>query len=614
MLECLFGSKSRVASYNQPWRSVKHEKSTRLRGDQCALEMGGEVLLIPNAVIGRLMRCLTVLLAAFLFWFAGVLVTHGNPGSQGHETPSAQVPLYDNLGTLHYPITTVVPLAQRYFDQGLRLYYAFNHQEAIRSFHEGARLDPDCAMCYWGIALAYGPNINAPMDVASGRLAHAAIQQATQRATRVSDREQALIQALAMRYVAEPPADRTELDVAYSHAMADVVQRFEDDFEAKTLYAESLMDLSPWNYWTADDKPKSNTTIVLSQLEQVLVAEPGHPGANHFYIHAVEAVQPERALAAAERLASLMPGAGHLVHMPGHIYIRVGRYEDAIKANEHAVHADETYIRDHSPAVGIYVLGYYPHNYDFLAFAASMIGREAQAIAAADKIAALVPQELLHEPGMTFLQHHQTRHLQMRVRFSRWDELLNVEGPAEDLPHARAMWLYAHGRALAARGHLKAADATLVQLRAIAQDSRVRSLRLEFNNSGAVLDIAVEVLAGHIVAAKGDLPRAISHLREAVRLEDALVYGEPPEWTVPVREELGVLLLKAGRSDEAEQVFREDLKRFPNNPWAQQGLTDALRVQNGEMKAKWRDGLDPFMYAQPEVAWLRLISSQSSKL
>jgi len=340
------------------------------------------------------------------------------------------------------------------------------------------------------------------------------------------------------------------------------------------------MNLSPWAYWTADGKPKLNTTTLLSHLEQVLAAEPDHPGANHFYIHAVEAVQPERAVAAAERLADLMPGAGHLVHMPGHIYIRVGRYEDAIKANEHAVHADETYIRDHSPAVGIYVLGYYPHNYDFLAFAASMIGREPQTIAAAEKIATLVPEELLHKPEMAFLQHHQTRHLQMRVRFARWDELLSAEGPAEDLPHARAIWLYAHGRALAARGHLKAADATLWQLRAIAHDPHVRSLRLEFNTSGALLDIAVEVLVGHIAAAKGDLPGAITHLREAVRREDALVYGEPPEWTVPVREELGVVLLKAGRPDEGEQVFREDLKRFPENHWAQQGLAEALHLLN----------------------------------
>lgn len=521
------------------------------------------------------MQHLTLLIAAFVFGLTGGQVTHADPGSQIQTSDAAQVPLYDNLGTLHYPITTTVPLAQRYFNQGLRLYYAFNHQEAIRSFKEGARLDPACAMCYWGIALAYGPNINAPMDAANGRLAYAAIQQAGHHAKRVSAREQALIHALAARYTAEPPADRAALDTAYAGAMADVMQRFADDSEAKTLYAESLMDLSPWNYWTADGNPKPDTTRVLSQLEQVLAAEPDHPGASHLYIHAVEAVQPERAVKAAERLADLMPGAGHLVHMPGHIYIRVGRYEDAIKANEHAVHADEVYIRDQGPAVGIYVLGYYPHNYDFLAFAASMIGREQQTITVADKVAALVPKELLHEPGMAFLQHHLTRNLQMRVRFGRWDELLSADGPDETLPIARAVWLYAHGRALAARGHLKAANATLVQLRMIARDPRVMPLRLEFNSVGAVLGIADEVLAGHIAAAKGDLPGAITHLWEATRREDALVYGEPPEWTVPVRQELGVLLLKAGRLEEAAYVFRDDLKRFPKNRWSQQGLAEA---------------------------------------
>lgn len=527
----------------------------------------------------------TVLLAAVLFGSGEVQAAHGDPGRQTQATEAAQVPLFPNLGTLHSSITTNVPLAQKYFDQGLRLYYAFNHQEAIRSFQEGARLDQDCAMCYWGIALACGPNINAPMDAAGGRLAYAAIHQAEQHTNKVSAREQALIRALATRYSAEPPADRAELDAAYSRAMADVAKRFPEDLEAKTLYAESLMDLSPWDYWTTDGTPNPNTTTLLSHLEQVLAAEPGHPGANHFYIHAVEAVQPERALKAAERLADLMPGAGHLVHMPGHIYIRVGRYEDAIKANEHAVHVDEAYIRDHNPLVGIYVVGYYPHNYDFLAFAASMIGRETQAIAAADKIAALVPQELLHQPEMAFLQHHHTRNLQMRVRFGRWDELLSAEEAAQDLPHARAIWLYAHGRALAARGHLKAADATLAQLRSITQDPSVMSLRLEFNRAGAVLGIAVEVLAGHIAEAKGDLPGAISHLKEAVRLEDALVYGEPPEWTVPVREELGMVLLKAGRPDEAEQVFREDLKRFPKNHWSQHGLAEALRLLNRKADA-----------------------------
>ena len=565
---------------------MKYDETTHCPVPQPTGATSSEVEMISTYGGWLSIRHLSLSLAAFLFGFAGIPVAYGDPGSQIHAAETAQVPLYDNLGTLHYRITTAVPLAQRYFDQGLRLYYAFNHQEAIRSFQEGSRLDPDCAMCYWGIALAHGPNINAPMDAASGRLAYVAIQQAVQHAIRVSAHEHALIQALAKRYVAEPLSDRTELDRAYSRAMAEVAQRFLGESEIKTLYAESLMDLSPWDYWTADGKPKPNTTTLLSQLEQVLAAKQDHPGANHFYIHAVEAVQPERAVAAAERLAGLMPGAGHLVHMPGHIYIRVGRYEDAIKANEHAVHVDEVYIQDHNPTPGIYVLGYYPHNYDFLAFAASMIGREAQAVAAAGKIAALVPEDLLHQPAMAFLQHHLTRKLQMRVRFGRWDELLDVEGPPEDLPHARAMWLYAHGRALAARGHLKAADVTLAHLRAIAQNPHVRALRLEFNTAGAVLDIAVEVLASHIAVAKRDVPDAVMHLREAIRREDALVYGEPPEWTVPVREELGMVLLKAGRADETAQVFREDLKRFPKNSWSQQGLTEALRVRNRQTQGE----------------------------
>ena len=540
-----------------------------------------------SGTLGRTFMChLTTLAASLLFGLVGAQAAQEPHSPRTQATDAAQVPLYQDLGEHHYSITTSVPLAQRYFDQGLRLYYAFNHQEAIRSFEEGARIDPDCAMCYWGIALAHGPNINAPMDAAAGRLAYAALQQALTHENKVSARERALIRALATRYATDPQAGRGELDTAYSRAMAEVVRRFPDDMEARTLYAESLMDLNPWDYWTSDGKPKPNTIELLSHLEQVLAAEPNHPGANHFYIHAVEAVQPERAIEAAERLAGLMPGAGHLVHMPGHIYIRVGRYEDAIKANEQAVHADETYIRDQGPAAGIYVLGYYPHNYDFLAFAASMIGRDKQAIAAAEKIASIAPKDLLREPGMAFLQHHQTRHLQMRVRFGRWDELLNADPPAEDLPHARAIWLYAHGRALAARGHLKAADAALTQLRAIARDPRMMSLRLEFNTSGAVLGIAGEVLAGHIAAAKGDLPKAIDHLWEAARREDALVYGEPPDWTVPVRQELGALLLKAGRPDDAERLFREDLKRFPKNLWSQQGLVETLRSLNRETEAE----------------------------
>ena len=501
------------------------------------------------------------------------------------QSPSPTVPLLDNLGSHGYAITTAVPLAQRYFDQGLRLYYGFNHAEAIRAFQEATRQDPACAMCYWGIALAYGPNINAPMDRQAGLAAYEAIRQAAAREGAASPKERALISALAARYAADPPEDRTALDAAYARALGDVARRYPADLDAATLYCEALMDLSPWNYWTPEGTPRPDTPEILAQLERVMTANTDHPGANHFYIPAVEAVLPERAVAAAERLAKLMPGAGHIVHMPGHIYVRVGRYLDAIQANEHAVHADETYIRDRRPAAGIYTASYYPHNYDFLAFAASMIGRSRQAIAAAEKITTIVPEALLREPGMAFVQHHQTRHLQMKVRFSRWEDVLAAPAPADDLPHARAMWQYARGRALAARGQVTEAATALEQVRAAAADAKVAPVRLEFNTSGALLAVAGETLAGHAAAAKRDYTAAVAHLREAARLEDALTYGEPPEWSVPVRQELGMILLRAGRAPEAEQAFREDLKRFPDNGWSLRGLELALRAQGRTAEA-----------------------------
>lgn len=516
-----------------------------------------------------------------------------------HGVVPDSVPLYDDLGDHGYSVRTSVPLAQAYFDQGLRLYYAFNHQESIRSFREAQRLDPSCAMCWWGEALAWGPNINLPMDSASGAAAYAAVQEALNRRASASGRERALIDALARRYGPDPTADRAARDSAYARAMKEVVGRFPGDVEARTLYAEALMDLSPWNYWSRrDGSPRPDTPELLENLEQVMASQPDHPGANHFYIHAVEAVDPERAVEAAERLAGLMPGAGHLVHMPGHIYVRVGRYADAIRANEHAVHADETYIRDQNPAQGVYVAGYYPHNYDFLAFAASMIGRSEQAIGAAEKMASLAPEDMLRAPGMTMLQGHVSRHLQMKVRFGRWDEILQVPEPAADLPHARAMWHYARGRSLAATGDLGGAASELSRLQSLAEDPRLADARLEFNASRDVLAIAAEVLAGHIEVARGDLSAAAGHLEEAARREDELLYGEPPEWSVPVRQELGTVLLDAGRSADAERAFREDLERFPANGWSLHGLVRALEAQGrtaeaeearAQFEASWRD-------------------------
>lgn len=497
----------------------------------------------------------------------------------GYPATTEPVPLYDNLGTHHYAITTDVPAAQQYFDQGLRLYYAFNHGEAIRAFAEAARLDPQCAMCNWGVALAYGPNINLPMDEESGAAAWTAIQEALARRQHASAREQAMIDALARRYSAEPMAERAPLDSAWARAMGEVVQRYPSDPEASTLYAEALMTLSPWQYWNRDGSPRPHTPEILERLEGVMAAHPDHPGANHFYIHAVEAVDPQRAVPMAERLAGLMPGAGHLVHMPGHIYVRVGRYQDAIRANEHAVHADESWIRDHNPAMGTYTVGYYPHNYDFLAFAAGMIGRSRQALEAADRMASLVSDELLRAPGMTLLQNHLSRRLQVRVRFDRWDEILAATAPAEDLPYARGIWHYARGRALAARNDVTAAMAELEALRQAATHPDLEGAVIEFNGAVNLLGIATDVLAGHIAAAREDWDAAVASLRSAVQREDDLVYGEPPEWTVPVRQDLGFILLRAGRAVEAETAFREDLQRFPDNGWSLAGLSRSLAAQ-----------------------------------
>jgi tetratricopeptide (TPR) repeat protein len=489
---------------------------------------------------------------------------------------SPTVPLYDNLGTHHYAVSTSQPRAQAYFDQGLRLYYAFNHAEAIRSFEEAARLDPACAMCRWGKALALGPNINLPMDSASGVTAWESVREAMDRRHQASVKERALIEALERRYTAVPPADRAGLDSLYAHAMGELVRRYPADPEIATLHAEALMDLSPWNYWQ-DGAPRPDTPEILDRLEAVLAMNPDHPGANHLYIHAVEAVDPERAVPMAERLAALMPGAGHIVHMPGHIYIRVGRYEDAIRANEHAVHADENWIRDQNPELGVYTAGYYPHNYDFLAFAASMIGRREQAVEAAEAMPGLVPEEMLGLPGMTFLQHHRTRHLQMKVRFEMWEEVRDTPAPSEAFRHGRAMWHYAQGRALAAADDAERAARELERLRAIANDPEVAPLPLEFNTSGEVLRVAAEVLAGYIALVRQDHDGAVVHLREAAAIEDAMTYGEPPEWSVPVRQDLGAVLLQIGRYAEAERAFREDLERFPENRWSLAGLERSLR-------------------------------------
>ncbi|MBA3558071.1 MAG: hypothetical protein H0W30_05675 [Gemmatimonadaceae bacterium] len=487
------------------------------------------------------------------------------------------VPLYDNLGTHHFAISTKIPRAQQFFDQGLRLTYGFNHGEAIRAFNEAARLDPACAMCYWGTALAFGPHVNAGMDSASSFAAYAAVKKAAALASRATAREQAYIRALARRYSAAPPADRGRLDSAYSRAMAEVVRRYPDDLDAATLYAESLMDLRPWNYWKKNGEPYPGTRTLLVQLERVLKKNPDHPGACHYFIHAVEAVAPERAVSCAERLAGLMPGVGHMVHMPGHIYIRIGRYEDAIASNVHAVHTDESYIASESPS-GVYPIAYYPHNYHFLSFAATMVGKSKQAIDAARSLVQKVPPEVARqvppvEPLVPFL------HLTLAT-FGKWDDVLGAPVPPADLRYATGMVQYARGSAFAAKQQWPDAQKALDTLTAVWKSTTAAS------DNKTVLGIAMHALIAEIAARQGKLDDAAMHYRVAMKLEDGLPYIEPPLWHYPIRHSLGKSLLEAGKAAEAEKLYREDLKRFPGNGWSLHGLAASLRARGANVDAE----------------------------
>jgi tetratricopeptide (TPR) repeat protein len=493
---------------------------------------------------------------------------------------SAQVPLDPHLGSHHLAITTREPRAQQYFDQGLRLTWGFNHAEAIAAFREAARLDPQCAMCSWGEAYALGPNINAGMDSAAGVAAHRAIQRALPLAGASTPVEQALIRALAQRYAAVPPADRAPLDSAFARAMAAVVRRFPDHQEAGTIYADALMNLSPWNYWEKDGSPRPDAPAIVSQLERVVAANPDHPGACHLYIHAVEAAQPEKAVPCAERLAALMPGAGHIVHMPGHIYVRVGRYADAVTANHHAIHTDERYIADRRPD-GIYPAAYYPHNYHFLAFAAILAGNSKTAIEAAKAVATKVPVEIARE--VTFAEGIPAyAHLTL-VTFGRWDEVLAHPLPPTELIVATGLASYARGVAYAARGDRAAATGELAKVdQAAAAQLAARGPDWPTNR---VLAIASHALAAEIALRTGRPDDAIRHFQAGVEIEDQMPYEEPPLWYYSLRQSLGRALLEGGRPAEAEAAYRGDLKKFPENGWSLFGLAQSLRAQNKAREA-----------------------------
>lgn len=495
-------------------------------------------------------------------------------------------PLLEGMGDLHWPISTDSELAQRYFDQALTLAYGFNHLEAERSFREAARLDDECAMCFWGAALVLGPNINDPVPTPDREVkAYQTLRDALARVQHANDKERALIEALETRYAETPPSDRSSLDLAYSEAMRSVAKRFPDDLQIQALFAEAMMDTMPWAYWTEDAKPKPLTEEVFATLEYILERDPDHPGANHFYIHAVEQEQPERGVRAADNLRRVVPGAGHLVHMPSHIYIRVGRYHDGSLANERAIEADNDYVTQ-CRAQGIYPVAYVPHNHHFLWATTTMEGRSADALAAARHTAEHVDRSLMREPEMGVLQHFYSIPYYALVRFGMWEEILREPAPDSDLLYPTAVWHYARGIAYARAGKLEEAKQELRQVRTIAADPRLEQIRIwGLNPTSSLAEIAAAVLHAEIAAARKNTKTAVAQLRKAIAIEESLIYGEPPDWFYPVRHNLGAVLLEAGRPGAAEKVYREDLARFPDNGWSLFGLAQSLRAQGKKQEA-----------------------------
>ena len=500
------------------------------------------------------------------------------PGLPTTESASGETPLYENLGTLHYSITTKSEMAQRYFDQGLRLSYAFNHDEAIKSFKQGLKHDSTCAMCYWGIAYALGPNINLPMDTSLVQPAWNASYNAVRYSINVSPKERAYIDALAKRYSADPAANRASLDTAWARAIGRVSRLYPDDDDAAALYAEALMDLRPWNYWTNGGKAKAPSTMAtVKTLETVVRRNPDHPGACHFYIHAIEASpQASRAVPCARRLGELMPGAGHLVHMPTHLYIKLGQWDLAAEHNAHAVHADEQYIKERRPS-GVYVMGYYPHNFHVMWYALNMLGRSQEALKAARDIGEKVPVEVVKQ--VPAFEYFSPSLLYTLVRFSRWNEILSQPAPPKELQFTKGMWHYARALAYTAKNQAGPAAAERDRLVAI-ETATPAELLMNLNSAKALLRIAEAHLAGEMAAQAGRTDQAVTRLEQAIKGEDALVYEEPPAWYMPLRQRLGAILLAAGRPVRAEKVYRADLDRRPENGWSLYGLAQSLRAQN----------------------------------
>jgi tetratricopeptide (TPR) repeat protein len=529
------------------------------------------------------------------------------PAEVSKPAPSgALAPRLQNVGKYVFPVTTHSEQARLFMNQGLNLTYGFNHAEASRAFAEAARLEPDNAMAYWGQALVLGPNINAPMAPEEEPKAYALAQKALTMKSHASPREQDYIDALAVRYTGKAD-DRKAADQAYAGVMRLLHEKYPEDQDAATLYAESLMDLQPWDYWLRDGRPHGGTNEVIRALDGVIAKNSDHPGALHLYIHLWEGSRiPDKAEFAADRLMPLAPAAGHLVHMPGHIYQRVGRYSDVIKANQLAIVADEDYISQ-CRAQGLYPLGYYPHNIHFLWFGATMAGQSELAIASARKTANSIPPAVVKE--MPILQSFLLVEDFALVRFGKWDEILALPKLRYESLFTRGIRHYARGMAFTRKKDFAAARKELAAVKTIAADPQLIATpaSMSLNLPDSVLRIAAESLAGEIAAEQRDFNTAIAHLEIAVRLQDALAYTEPDDWHYPVRHSLAAVLLQAGRNVEAETVYWDDLSRHPKNGWALFGLAEALRAQGKIEAAK---NVDADFRKSWEHADIKLTSSR----
>ena len=508
---------------------------------------------------------------------------------------SHPVTLVTGLGDLHHPVSTHNPEAQQFFDQGLRFIYAFNHDEAARSFQHAGELDPKLAMAYWGVAEAVGPNYNDPADPDRYKHAHDAVQKAVDLSAGASPSEQAYIQAMAKRFPADPNSDLKKAAEEYHDAMRQVAAQFPDDLDAATLFAESGMNLHPWGLWHQDGTPQAGTEEIVATLESVLKRDPDHLGAVHYYIHSVEASNnPERALAGANRLAAIAPGAGHIVHMPAHIYIRTGDYEAAVKTNERAAEVDRAYIKAKGEQ-GIYPMMYYSHNLHFVAMCGAMNGRYAEARKNADLLAANVGPHIKEMPP---LEGFMTIPVAVEIRFHHWNEILKMPAPDPSMKTATVFWHFGRGLAFAGTGKVTDAEAEYkIVSEAEAATPPDVIFQMPINNKAKdIMKIAENVLGARLAVAKKDNAAAISLLREAVAIQDKLNYGEPPDWFYPVRESLGGVLLMSGDSAGAEKVFREDLERNPRNPRSLWGLHQALLLQKRDYDAG-------FVQKQFDASW-----------